>query len=141
MDFGNSECSVRINSVSSNLYEEDLRVILGSRRAPQALHLPKVDSIDNIKAFVDAYKRTITARDSKVALIMFIESARALLDSQKICQAAFDSTADTNLTPEALVFGSDDYVSDIGATRTPDAFELIYARLGWRTSAKTAFLA
>ena len=30
--------------------------------------------------------------------------------------------------PEALVFGSDDYVADIGATRTEAATELTYAR-------------
>ena len=34
----------------------------------------------------------------------------------------------SNLVPEALVFGSDDFVADIGATRTTAATELLYAR-------------
>ena len=32
------------------------------------------------------------------------------------------------LVPEALVFGSDDFVADIGAVRTKSASELLYAR-------------
>ena len=32
------------------------------------------------------------------------------------------------LIPEVLVFGSDDYVADIGAVRTKSASELLYAR-------------
>ena len=36
--------------------------------------------------------------------------------------------AESVLVPEALVFGSDDFVADIGATRTKSASELMYAR-------------
>jgi len=38
------------------------------------------------------------------------------------------SIAESILVPEALVFGSDDFVADIGATRTKSASELMYAR-------------
>ena len=63
-----------------------------------------------------------------IGLIIFIESARALVQLKEICLAAVKLRSKTRLVPEALVFGSDDFVADIGATRTKAASELIYAR-------------
>ena len=62
---------------------------------------------------------------------MFIETARSLLDIDLICSAAWDlaSNPASVLCPVALVFGSDDYAADIGATRTKSNVELLLARL------------
>ena len=59
---------------------------------------------------------------------MFIESARAVIQLKEICLAATKLKSKSRLVPEALVFGSDDYVADVGATRTAAATELTYAR-------------
>ena len=42
VDFGKSECSVRVNCIESGMCEEDLRTVLGGINLPDALHLPKV---------------------------------------------------------------------------------------------------
>ena len=118
VDFGRSECSVRVNSVESGLCEEDLGVVLGGKNLPNAIHLPKVDEPDHLKWLSSKIS-------ANVGLIIFIESARAMMTLPEICQTAADLPG---LNPEALVFGSDDFVADIGATRTAEATELLYAR-------------
>ncbi len=137
IDFGRSECSVRVNPLDGGgLGEEDVRVLLGGANLPSAVHLPKVESPENLLNFAKVYRETLGARASPSSLpggvvlgvIIFIESARALLRLPEICSTAQGLRETTNLVPEALVFGSDDFVADIGATRTEDATELLYAR-------------
>jgi citrate lyase subunit beta-like protein len=49
IDFGVSECSVRVNSLDSELIDDDLKVILSARNPPSSVHLPKVDSPEAIR--------------------------------------------------------------------------------------------
>ena len=128
IDFGKSECSVRVNSIDSGMCDEDLKVILGGANVPSAIHLPKVDTPEHLNEFVRLYNDAIPSNDVPVGLIIFIESARALIQLPEICALASELRHMSNLVPEALVFGSDDFVADIGATRTPGASELMYAR-------------
>ena len=44
VDFGRTEAAVRVNSVSSGLAEEDLRVVMAAPRLPATIMLPKVES-------------------------------------------------------------------------------------------------
>ncbi len=131
INFGRSECSVRINPPQSGLGEEDIRVVLGGENLPDAIHLPKVDSPGDLSKFLKLYKDVTSGswhKDRTVGLIIFIESARSLLQLPDICSTAVSLSESSNLRAEALVFGSDDYVADVGATRTPEASELLYAR-------------
>ena len=135
VEFGRSECSVRVNAVSSagELCTEDLRVVLGGPNLPDTVHLPKVDDPEELDYFVDEFNDALGHSENEnteatVGLVMFIESARALLRLPEICDRAEQLSSVSNLVPEALVFGSDDYVADIGATRTAAATELLYAR-------------
>ncbi len=131
IDFGKSEFSVRVNSVSSGLCEEDVKVAFQDVKfAPSAVHLPKVDDVDQLETFFGLFKPK-----TRTALIMFIESARALLAINDIFAAARRLETPT-LIPETVVFGSDDFVADIGATRTESASELMYARQKVVTAAK-----
>ena len=59
-----------------------------------------------------------------------------MLDLPAICRAAFEISDDSFFIPEALVFGSDDFCADIGATRTETATELVFARQYLVTAAK-----
>jgi len=137
VQFGRSECSVRVNSVDSGLCEEDMRVVLGGDKLPAAVHLPKVQSRDDISFFAGTLNTVLKEVPSrKLGLIMFIESARAMLDLPAICRAAFEISDDSFFIPEALVFGSDDFCADIGATRTQTATELVFARQYLVTAAK-----
>lgn len=135
IEFGKSERSVRVNSVVSEICKDDLEVVLSAKSLPNAFHLPKVDSVDDLKWFTDQYMK-LRKDSSPVGLIMFIESARAMLSLKEICQTAVELSEKSNVIPEALVFGSDDFVADIGATRTKEATELMYARQKLVTVAK-----
>src|SRR5581483_4411444 len=54
------------------------------------------------------------------ALIALIESARGVLNVAQI------AAADSRL--QALIFGAEDYAADVGATRTREGLEVLYAR-------------
>ena len=131
--FGNSEFSIRVNSVESGLCEHDIDALLrDAQNLPQAIHLPKVDEPGHLSWFYDKVANALpdSRRDQEIGLIMFIESARALIRLPEICEEArlLSRTGYVKLVPEALVFGSDDFVADIGAVRTKEAHELVYAR-------------
>lgn len=132
-NFGMSECSVRVNAVGSGMCADDLNVVLGGENLPDAVHLPKVDDPEELTWFVQRYNNALAESENEeasttVSLVMFIESARALLRLPEICAMAEQLKMMSNLVPEAVVFGSDDFVADIGATRTTAATELLYAR-------------
>ena len=130
MDFGVSECSVRVNSVDSGLCKEDVLEVLGGANMPSAIHLPKVAGREELAFLAGCIREAVKQPlDRKLGLIMFIESARSLLDIDSICKAAWEiSAAGADFVPEALVFGSDDFAADIGATRTKENTELLLAR-------------
>jgi len=137
IDFGRSECSVRVNSVDSGLCEEDMEAILGGDKLPHAVHLPKVENVEQLEWFAGKFNAVIKkAPERKIGLIMFVESAAALIDLPNILRASVQLSDDSFFVPEAVVFGSDDFVADIGATRTPEATELVYARQAIVTAAK-----
>jgi citrate lyase subunit beta-like protein len=130
IEFGRSECSVRVNSVESGIMQEDIKIILqGNANLPQAIHLPKVDEPSHLDIFVKHYNEALSSTKSalrgEVGLIIFVESARSLVRLAEICQQAVNLSSMSNLVPQALVFGSDDFVADIGATRTKNAIELV----------------
>ncbi|XP_068679194.1 citramalyl-CoA lyase, mitochondrial-like isoform X3 [Montipora capricornis] len=66
------------------------------------------------------------ARNGKLGLITQVESALGLLNLRAICEHGKSDSRMFKL--EALVFGSDDFLVSIGASRTQDAKELIFAR-------------
>ena len=53
-----------------------------------------------------------------MGLIIFVESSRSLLQLESICITAKKLEVKSPLVLEAIVFGSDDFVADIGAERT-----------------------
>lgn len=132
IDFGRSELTVRVNSLQSGLCHADLEAVFGGLHidnAPSSIHLPKVDDPEGLDEFAYAFNSTYPHVNAKrIGLIIFIESARSLVQLKEICTGATKLKSKSRLVPEALVFGSDDYVADIGATRTEAATELTYAR-------------
>lgn len=61
-------------------------------------------------------------------LIIFIESAIAFLNLVDICKAADTFSKQCKIMPCALVYGGDDFVANIGATKTEEGLETLYAR-------------
>lgn len=62
---------------------------------------------------------------------MYAESGRSLINIADICETATNMSNTTSsclFEPAALVFGSDDFCASIGASRTEDSNEIMYAR-------------
>nr|CAD7431141.1 unnamed protein product [Timema monikensis] len=64
----------------------------------------------------------------KINLIMYIESARAVLNLPHICRKTEQLSSTAPFKPAALVFGSDDLCASLGVTRSDDGTEILYAR-------------
>ncbi|KAJ8379219.1 hypothetical protein AAFF_G00223310 [Aldrovandia affinis] len=127
---GRTEKCVRINAVSSGLADEDMDTILQSPALPPALMLPKVEDTGEVQWFVDRFVRYLRGRllAQPMRLVTFVESAMGLLNFQAVCAEVQRLGPKAGLHHDGVVFGSDDFCASIGATRTADATELLYAR-------------
>jgi citrate lyase beta subunit len=121
LDFGSSEYLVRINPVGSGLEATDLELVLPAR--PQGIVIPKLESGEQLRWVSDRVEEAELSHSSipgSTILIAIVESARGILNLREIITAA--------PRLQALIFGAEDYANDLGATRTPDGWEVFYAR-------------
>ncbi|KAM9850694.1 citramalyl-CoA lyase, mitochondrial [Aulostomus maculatus] len=130
LNLGRTEKCVRVNSVSSGLAETDLQVILGAEVLPPAVMLPKVEDTEEVQWFVDRFQQHLKGRSltEPIRLITFVETAVGLLNFKVVCEEIRRLAPKASLHHDGVVFGSDDFCASIGATRTKDARELLYAR-------------
>ncbi|KAF0026677.1 hypothetical protein F2P81_021414 [Scophthalmus maximus] len=130
LDLGRTEKCVRVNSVSSGLAEADLQVILQAEVLPPAIMLPKVEDTQEVQWFVDRFQRNLKGRalTEPIRLVTFVETAVGLLNFKAVCEEIRRLAPGAGLQHDGVVFGSDDFCASIGATRTKDAKELLYAR-------------
>ena len=136
VDFGNTEKTVRINSVTSGLADNDLTVILQAQSSPATLLLPKTDEPSHIEWFANKMS-SLYKHSTRPGLIIYVESAVGLLNADSTCRKAIQlSKNGAPFVLEGLVFGSDDYCASIGASRTKSATELLFARQYCVTVAK-----
>jgi citrate lyase subunit beta/citryl-CoA lyase len=117
-----SEVLVR---VTPDEWAADLdRVFVGEAR-PDGLMLPKVGSAEDVEtlaASLDDRNEKSGEKgegDGPMPVVALIESARGVLEAPSI--------ADTHPV-EALCFGAEDLAADIGARRTVEGTEVLYAR-------------
>lgn len=121
LDFGRSERLVRINAADSGLQAEDLQV--ASHPNLQGIVLPKATSAADVQAAGTRLQKAEHERGlaaNTLSLLAQIESAMGLVNLKEI------ASADKHLV--ALIFGSEDFASDVGAIRTQEADEIFYAR-------------
>ena len=55
-----SQVGIRVNSVSSGLLEEDLKILPALSRAPACLLLPKIDSSSEAEYFLERLRQTLS---------------------------------------------------------------------------------
>lgn len=122
------EIGVRVNSLASGLLEDDMKVLSDCQTCLQALMVPKVDSVSDVRRFWELFTKYCPSARQPIKLIIWIESARALIDMPQILSAADHLRGYSPLRLDAAVFGSDDLCADLGATRSKEATELAYAR-------------
>lgn len=121
LDFGRTERLVRLNPVSSPWHAADLAETVGAR--PDGYVLPKVQSAAEVRAVgaaIGAAERAHGWPQGSIRLLAMIETALGVLQLREI------AAADPRL--EALIFGAEDLAGDLGATRTPEGWEIFYAR-------------
>ena len=121
LDFGRSEKLVRINPFGSGLEASDLAQTISSR--PHAIVLPKVEAAPPLRWLdqqITTAENTHGWAAGEIGIIVLVETARGVVNLPEICQA----------TPrlQALIFGAEDLAGDIGAIRTPEAWEVFFAR-------------
>ena len=124
IDFGTSERVVRVNGFPSGRCEDDLAAVLPV--LPDAILLPKVDTAEQISRVDETLCRAEQSSGrpaDSIALLAIIESALGMVNLEAICRR---SESVTRL--QGLVFGAEDFSADMGAVRTPQALELLYAR-------------
>jgi Citrate lyase beta subunit len=124
VDFGSSEKLVRVNGYPSGRTVDDLAVVLPAH--PDGIVLPKVDRVEQIQRIDDAMMKaeaTSGWQPGSLTLIAIVESALGMVNLEAICRLS-----ESVQRLQGLVFGAEDFTADMGATRTPEALELLYAR-------------
>jgi citrate lyase beta subunit len=121
VDFGSAERLARINAVGSGFEIEDLTTVLPAH--PMGIVIPKVEYAEQIEwasQIIASYEELFEWPKGEIYLLVGVETARGLVNLPQIV------AADPRL--QGIIFGAEDFASDIGATRTPQAWEVLYAR-------------
>ncbi len=121
LDFGRSERLVRINGYGSGLEADDLEQTLPGR--PDGVLIPKVEGAEAIR-WIDGQMARAERQHGwpagSLGLLAMIETARGVVNLPQIAGASPRLAA--------LIFGAEDLAGDIGAERTPEAWEVFFAR-------------
>ena len=121
LDFGNSERCIRINSIGSGIEKRDLVAALATN--PDAIVVPKIETAEQVKWVserIESYELSSNLNIGAIRLLIGVETAKGILNLKEIAEA------DKRL--EAIIFGAEDYAASVGATRTKEATEVLYAR-------------
>jgi citrate lyase subunit beta/citryl-CoA lyase len=108
-----AEVCVRVNP--GETAQTDLDIVLDGDVSVDALVVPKATS----RADVTSVATRARERGYDLPVLAIVESAAGVLAAPEI--AAADDT-------DALVFGAEDLAADLGATRTDEGTEVLYAR-------------
>jgi len=121
VNFGRTERLARINAIGTGFEVDDLSTVLPAH--PDGIVIPKVEYAEQI-AFVSqtiaSYEELYGWPLGSIPIVVVVETARGIVNLAQI------AAADPRL--EGIIFGAEDFAGDIGATRTPEAWEVFYAR-------------
>jgi citrate lyase beta subunit len=120
LTFGQSEKLVRINSVGSGLETEDIQAALSFR--PDGIVVPKVETLEQLQwasTKIEAAELAHGWPVNSIRMLAGVETARAVLNLREIA---------SHPRLDGLIFGGEDFAASIGATRTAEALELLFAR-------------
>jgi len=127
LDFGKSEKLARINAVGSGLEKDDIEAILPFH--PDGIVIPKIEALDQIQWASGKIEAAELANGwplNSIRLLVDVETAKGILNLKEIA---------SHPRLDALIFGAEDFAADIGAIRTPEAWEVFYARSAVVTAA------
>ena len=120
LDFGASEKLTRINSVGSGWEKDDIEAVLPHH--PDGIVIPKVESFEQVEwasRIIEDAELKNGWKVNSIRILIGVETAKGILNLKEIA-------AHPRL--DAVIFGGEDFAASIGAVRTKDAIELLYAR-------------
>ena len=120
LDFGASEKLARINSVGSGWEKDDIEAVLTYH--PDGIVIPKVESFEQVEwasRIIEDAELKHGWKVNSIRILIGVETAKGILNLKEIA-------AHPRL--DAIIFGGEDFAASIGAVRTKDAVELLYAR-------------
>jgi citrate lyase beta subunit len=120
LDFGKSEKLARINTTGSGWERDDIEAVLPYR--PDGIVIPKVESYEPIEwgsEIIAAAEAEYGWPPGSIRMLVGVETARGILNLKEIA---------SHPRLDAIIFGGEDFAASIGATRTREAVELLYAR-------------
>ena len=120
LDFGASEKLVRINAVGSGLEEDDIQAMLPHH--PDGIVVPKVELLEQIQWASEHIEAAELAKGwplNSIRMLVGVETAKGILNLTEIA---------SHPRLDGIIFGGEDFAASIGARRTEDAIELLYAR-------------
>jgi citrate lyase subunit beta-like protein len=120
LDFGKSEKLARINSAGSGWEKDDIEAVLPYH--PHGIVIPKVESFDQIEwagKIIEAAELKYGWPVNSIRVLIGVETAKGVLNLKEIA---------SHPRLDGIIFGGEDFAASIGATRTRDAIELLYAR-------------
>lgn len=120
LDFGESEKLARINSVGSGWEKDDIEAVLPFH--PDGIVIPKVESFEHVEwasQIIEDAESKNGWQVNSIRILIGVETAKGILNLNEIA-------AHPRL--DAVIFGGEDFAASIGAIRTKDAIELLYAR-------------
>jgi citrate lyase subunit beta-like protein len=127
LDFGTSEKLARINAVGSGLEVDDIQAVLPYH--PDGIVVPKLEEPDQIEwasGMIEAAELQNGWSLNSIRLLVDVETAKGILNLKVIA---------SHPRLDAIIFGGEDFAASIGATRTSEATELLYARQATLTAA------
>jgi citrate lyase beta subunit len=120
LGFGKSEKLARINSVGSGWEKDDIGAVLPHH--PDGIVIPKIESYDQIEwgsNMIESAELKNGWPVNSIRMLVGVETARGILNLKEIA---------SHPRLDGIIFGGEDFAASIGATRTPEAVELLYAR-------------
>lgn len=131
MDFNNCEIIVRINSIDTDYWREDLKALIPEK--PDLILLPKTCTSEDVLT-ADEYMERIEIENGiesgSIGLMPLIETAIGVENSYKI--------ASCSGRVKALFLGAEDLTADLQCKRTKEGREIEYARTRLVTAARAA---
>jgi len=118
------EVCVRVNPAGIAA-DDDLDAVLAGSPRIDSVMLPKVRDAGDVETLA----RLLDEHGADLPVLALVESAAGVLNAAGI--AATDAT-------DAVLFGAEDLAADVGATRTPEGTEVLYARQRVVTAAAAA---
>ena len=131
MDFHGCEIIVRINSIDTPYWENDIAEILPQK--PNLILLPKTGSAADVQA-ADAY---ITEVEEKLGFARNTVGLMPLIETAMGVENAF-AIASASSRVQALFLGAEDLTADLRCKRTKEGREIEYARTRLVVAARAA---